>query len=242
MKSPVASFCWTAERHLRDAWAIGTMDGNIAYPRDMLFNIRRMPPFSKRRSVILDSVRRKPRSDALRNRDRLIEAAKKILGRGGPEASLEAVAREAGVGIGTLYRHFPTREALFHAVYRYEVDGLIAMTAELEKEADVSKALRLWVHALVALVETKRGLLGTLAVVATEDSKAMFVEMSGRLNSAVGQLLENGVGSGTLRSDITAEDLLSTIYAVCYTRPAGPDWKAQVLRIVDTFLDGMKAR
>lgn len=190
----------------------------------------------------MDSVRRKPRSDALRNRDRLIEAAKSILGRGGPGASLEAVAREAGVGIGTLYRHFPTREALFHAVYRHEVDGLIGLSAVLEKDADVPKALGLWLHALVGLVETKRGLLGTLAVVATEDSKAMYAEMSGRLNIAVGRLLQSGIKHGSLRPDITADDLLSTVYAVCYTRPPGPDWKAQVLRIVDIFLDGMKTR
>jgi AcrR family transcriptional regulator len=190
---------------------------------------------------IVETARRKPRSDALRNRDRLIEAAKEILGRGGPEASLEAVAREAGVGIGTLYRHFPTREALFQAVYRHEVEHLIEMAAALEMEADELEALRTWLHSLVGLVETKRGLLGTLSLVATENSKEMYAEVSGRLNKAVQRLLAHAISNGELRPDITADDLLSTVYAVGYARQPGPEWKMQVLRLVDIFIDGMKA-
>ena len=74
---------------------------------------------------------RKPRTDAIRNRERVLEAAKAVFSQGGPEASLEAVAREAGVGIGTLYRHFPTREALYDAVYRREVDQLVELARHL---------------------------------------------------------------------------------------------------------------
>src|SRR5690242_8001374 len=95
--------------------------------------IRRHPPFIKRRhSKNMGADLRKPRSDALRNRERLIEAAKEVLGQGGPDASLEAVARRAEVGIGTLYRHFPTRQALFKAVYRHEVEQLIRLAGKLE--------------------------------------------------------------------------------------------------------------
>ena len=190
----------------------------------------------------MESVRRKPRSDALRNRDRLIEAAKDILGQGGPGASLEAVARAAGVGIGTLYRHFPTREALFMAVYRREVEQLIQLADRLETQEGGLDALRIWSHAFVGLVETKRGLLGALALVASEDSKAMFAEVSVRLKEAVQRLLAHGMSGGELRSDITVDDLFSTVYAVGYARPAGPEWKEQVLRLVDIFIDGMKAR
>jgi len=189
----------------------------------------------------MKSTGRKPRSDALRNRDRLIEAAKQILGRGGPGASLEAVAKAGGVGIGTLYRHFPTREALFQAVYRHEVEELIELADDLEAQADGLEALRVWLHNLVGLVETKRGLLGTLALVATEDSKAMYAEVSGRLNEAVRRLVARATSNGEIRSDITAEDILSMVYAVGYRREPGPEWKAQVLRLVDIFVDGMKA-
>src|ERR1700687_2686404 len=85
---------------------------------------------------------RKPRADAIRNRERVLEAAKAVFSAGGPEASLEAVARHAGVGIGTLYRHFPTREALFEAVYRREVQQLSELAEQLKSEADPGDALR----------------------------------------------------------------------------------------------------
>src|SRR5258707_12199054 len=87
---------------------------------------------------------RKPRADAVRNRERLLEAAKAVFSAGGPEASLEAVARRAGVGIGTLYRHFPTREALFEAVYRREVQQLVELAGQLRSEAGPAGALRRW--------------------------------------------------------------------------------------------------
>src|SRR5438552_17723178 len=89
---------------------------------------------------------RKPRVDAVRNRERVLEAAKAVFSAGGAEASLEAVARAAGVGIGTLYRHFPTREALFEAVYRREVQQLADLAEQLKQEAKPIEALRKWMH------------------------------------------------------------------------------------------------
>src|SRR3982074_981923 len=85
---------------------------------------------------------RRPRADALRNRERVLEAAKAVFRAGGPDASLEAVAKRAGVGIGTLYRHFPTREALFEAVYRREVQQLVELAEQLESAAEPVAALR----------------------------------------------------------------------------------------------------
>src|SRR5271157_3311171 len=87
---------------------------------------------------------RKPRADAVRNRERVLEAAKAVFSAGGAEASLEAVARTAGVGIGTLYRHFPTREALFEAVYRREVQHLGDLAEQLKQEPAPVDALRQW--------------------------------------------------------------------------------------------------
>ncbi|MGY3424146.1 AcrR family transcriptional regulator [Bradyrhizobium sp. F1.13.4] len=89
---------------------------------------------------------RKPRADAVRNRERVLEAAKAVFNAGGPEASLEAVAKRAGVGIGTLYRHFPTREDLFEAVYRREVEQLSELAEQLKNAKDPVDALRRWLR------------------------------------------------------------------------------------------------
>jgi AcrR family transcriptional regulator len=186
--------------------------------------------------------RRRPRADALANRERLIEAAKEILGQGGPQASLEAVARRAGVGTGTLYRHFPSREALFQAVYRREVEQLIELAERLQGGADEVQALRDWLHAYVALVATKRGLLGALAVALSDASKAMYAEVSQRLTAAAERLLRRAIAAGALRRDITADDLLQTLFALCYARPPQPGWEAQVRRLLDIFIDGLRQR
>src|SRR6201993_5060947 len=102
---------------------------------------------------------RKPRADAVRNRERVLEAAKTVFSTGGADASLEAVARRAGVGIGTLYRHFPTREALYEAVYRREVGQLAALAEELKNEPKPVDALRRWLRSTVAFVATKKGMM-----------------------------------------------------------------------------------
>src|ERR1700751_359253 len=127
--------------------------------------IRRDPPFSsdggnETRPMGGGSAEtaRKPRADAVRNRERVLEAAKAVFSAGGPDASLEAVARRAGVGIGTLYRHFPTREALFEAVYRREVEQLAELAEELKSDASPTEALRHWLRANVEFVATKKGM------------------------------------------------------------------------------------
>src|SRR5690242_10445315 len=109
---------------------------------------------------------RKPRADALRNRDRVLEAAKTVFSAGGSDASLEAVAREAGVGIGTLYRHFPTREALYEAVYRREVEQLGELAESLRKDAKPVDALRRWLASNIEFVATKKGMAAALALAA----------------------------------------------------------------------------
>src|SRR3954466_10480747 len=109
---------------------------------------------------------RKPRVDAVRNRERVLEAAQAVFSAGGPDASLEAVARRAGVGIGTLYRHFPTREALFEAVYRREVDQLCELADQLRNEPKPVEALRQWLRSNVELVATKKGMSAALGLAA----------------------------------------------------------------------------
>ncbi|OWU75091.1 transcriptional regulator [Marinibacterium profundimaris] len=184
---------------------------------------------------------RKPRADAQKNRERLIEAAKEVLGPGGPEASMEAVAKRAGVGIGTLYRHFPNRQALFHAVFSRELDHLVALSEGLEGSNDPVEAIRGWLHGNVAMVETKRGMLGALSIVITEESMQAYGELKGRITASVDRLLVQAAEAGQIREGVTAEDLLQTMYALCYARAPGPDWREHVLKMLDIFVDGLKA-
>jgi AcrR family transcriptional regulator len=183
---------------------------------------------------------RKPRADSIRNRERLLDAAARIFAEGGPQASLEAVAREAAVGIGTLYRHFPTREALFDAVYRHEVDQLGELAAQCVGKGDPVEALRQWLHACVRLAATKRGMISALQLVAhgSPDLKAYTFD---RMAESVGTLLGPAVQSGALRGDVSPEDLLRTLFGIIYAQ--GPDgWHPSALRMVDVFVDGLRVR
>src|SRR4051812_20371766 len=109
-------------------------------------------------TILSPKAGRKPRADSVRNRERVLAAAKTVFAAGGLAVSLEAVAREAGVGIGTLYRHFPTREALFEAVYRHEVEQLVTLAEQYEPDLPPLEALRQWMHANVEFVATKKGM------------------------------------------------------------------------------------
>ena len=184
------------------------------------------------------SAPRRPRADAARNRERVLEAAKAVFRTGGPQASLEAVARQAGVGIGTLYRHFPTREALFEAVYRREVGQLVELAAGLSSGAAPVDALRHWLHANVEFVATKRGMAAALALAAygPGDLKAYTAE---QLTAAVRSLMDRAVAAGELRADIGPGDVLHMLVALCYGSDA-PGWQHNVLRLLDVFVDGLR--
>jgi len=184
--------------------------------------------------------KRKPRADAIRNRERVLEAAKAVFSQGGPEASLEAVARRAGVGIGTLYRHFPTREALYEAVYRHEVEQLVELARHLEAETAPVEALRRWLQAGVEFMATKKGMAAALAL-AAQGSPDLVAYSLDRLTTAVGELLQRGAAAGEIRADIGPEDLLRTLVGMCYAHDRR-GWQAKVLRLVDVFIDGLRQR
>jgi len=188
---------------------------------------------------IAPDAARRPRVDAVRNRERLLEAAKAVFSAGGPGASLEAVARRAGVGIGTLYRHFPTREALFEAVYRREVQQLVELAEQLRSEAEPVEALRRWLRSNVELVATKKGMLAALALVAVRGSSALYADTLARLTKAVGALLNRAVAAGEIRADIGPEDLLRALIGMCYLHDQ-PGWQSTVLRLMDVFIDGLR--
>ena len=183
---------------------------------------------------------RKPRADAIRNRDRVLEAAKAVFNAGGPEASLEAVAKRAGVGIGTLYRHFPTRESLFEAVYRREVQQLGDLAEQLKNDAAPVDALRRWLRSNVEFVATKKGMVAALALAAYGKSE-LYAFTFDRLTKAVGTLLDRAVAAGEIRADISPEDLLRALIGMCYMHDQ-PGWQASVLRLVDVFIDGLRIR
>jgi AcrR family transcriptional regulator len=180
---------------------------------------------------------RRPRTDAVRNRERVLEAAKVVFSAGGPDASLEAVARLAGVGIGTLYRHFPTREALFEAVYRREVEQLAELAEELKAAASPTEALRHWLRANVEFVATKKGMSAALALALNNASELTAYSFE-RLTKAVGALLDRAVMAGEIRADISPEDLLRALVGMCYLHDQ-PGWQASVLRLLDVFVDGL---
>jgi AcrR family transcriptional regulator len=184
--------------------------------------------------------KRKPRADAIRNRERVLEAAKAVFSQGGPEASLEAVARRAGVGIGTLYRHFPTREALYEAVYRREVEQLVELAKHLETKIAPVDALRRWLRAGVEFMATKKGMAAALAMTAHGSSDLAAYSLD-RLSRAVGELLQRAVAAGEIRADIDPEDLLRALVGMCYAHDR-PGWQAKVLHLVDVFIDGLCRR
>jgi AcrR family transcriptional regulator len=174
----------------------------------------------------------------VRNRERVLVAAKTVFSAGGPEASLEAVARTAGVGIGTLYRHFPTREALFEAVYRREVQQLADLAEHLMEEAEPVEALRQWMRANVRFVATKKGMSAALALAAYKNSD-LFSYSFERLTRAVGGLLERAIAAGEIRDDVSPQDLLRALVGMCYMHDQ-PGWQKSVLRLVEVFIDGLR--
>ena len=186
-----------------------------------------------------DNVR-KPRADGVRNRERVLEAAKTVFSAGGSEASLEAVARQAGVGIGTLYRHFPTREALYEAVYRREVEQLGDLAEQLQCAPEPVDALRRWLRANVEFVATKKGMVAALALVAAGSSELHAYSFD-RLTRAIGTLLARAVAAGEIRGDISADDVLRALIGMCYMHDQ-PGWQSSVLRMLDVFVDGLRVQ
>jgi AcrR family transcriptional regulator len=181
---------------------------------------------------------RRPRSDAVRNRKRVLDAAKAVFSAGGPDASLEAVAKRAGVGIGTLYRHFPTRESLFEAVYRHEVEQLGELAETLKSEVAPVDALRRWLRSNIEFVATKKGMSAALALAAHNSSDLMAYSFD-RLTKAIGALLDRAVATGEIRADVGPEDVLRALVGMCYLHDQ-PGWQASVMRLMDVFVDGLR--
>ncbi|MEV1009560.1 helix-turn-helix domain-containing protein [Streptomyces sp. NPDC049881] len=179
------------------------------------------------------------RADAQRNRARLLECAVQAFSEQGPDATLDAIAREAGVGIGTLYRHFPTREALIEAAYRNELarlcDGVPGLLAELPPD----RALRVWMDRFIDYTATKHGMADALRAVIASGGDP-FATSRARLGEAVSALLGAGAAAGTVRDDVDPVDVLTAVSGVGLA--TGPDGRATAGRLLDLLMDGLRPR
>jgi AcrR family transcriptional regulator len=178
------------------------------------------------------------RADACRNRDRLLEVASVAFAAKGVEASLEWIAKEAGVGIGTLYRHYPTRDALVEAVYRHNVDLLCEGADELRASLPPDEALAEWMQRFVAYVATKKGLATYLKSVVSEESD-LFATTHDRVRQTIGVLVDAAAASGMIRSGVEGMELLRALSGVCMMtdQPGGPEQGAKVATLL---MDGLR--
>jgi AcrR family transcriptional regulator len=183
---------------------------------------------------------RAPRADAERNRLLLLDAAQRAFTGEGEQVALERIAKQAGVGIGTLYRHFPTRAALVEAVYRNELARLQDRADELLGELPPAQAMRVWMDRFAYYVATKRGMADTLRTLIAEGTITRTQTRAG-LTAAIARMLEAGAAAGTLRDDVAPEDVLSSIVGVFLTTGA-PEQRAQAGRMLDLLMDGLRAR
>lgn len=182
---------------------------------------------------------KKPRADALRNRERILEEAKKAFTARGGDISLEDVARQAGVGAGTLYRHFATREALLGSVYRAEVERLAEEERRLTRELPPIEALRAWMLLFVDYIETKKIIAPALNSIVGEATTELFESSGMLIKSAIQMLVSRAVESGDIRADLEPLDLLRALVGVSNVASA-PDWQQSAKRLVDILLLGSK--
>jgi AcrR family transcriptional regulator len=184
--------------------------------------------------------KRKPRADGARNRVLLIETAKRAFAEIGINVALEEIARRAGVGIGTLYRHFPTREAMLEAVYRREVEQLSEVVPHLLEQSKPADALHKWMHLFVDYIATKRLIVPSLGP-KTGPSSALYATSAELITGALATLVKRAIASGDVRKDIDPSDLLRAMIGVTYQNPdAG--WELSARRVIDLLMDGLKAK
>jgi AcrR family transcriptional regulator len=184
------------------------------------------------------SAARKPRTDAQRNRERILEVAKEAFTRSGANTSLDDVAKQAGVGAGTLYRHFPTRDALLEAVYRTEVEKLAAAERELSQKLPPAEALRAWMLLFVDYVAAKHIIAPALNTLVGGPSK-LYEAHRGQIQGAIDALVKRAIKSGDIRKDLDPFDLLRALIGVSNVA-SSPDWKQSARRLVDILITGSR--
>jgi AcrR family transcriptional regulator len=183
-------------------------------------------------------VPRKPRADAQQNRQRILDVAKDAFARHGANASLDDIAKQAGVGPGTLYRHFPTREELLQAVYRAELEKLAAAEQKFAQTMAPADALRAWLLLFVDAIAAKQLIAPALNTL-LGDPKKVFEASYSKMHQAIRALVKRGVESGEIRSDLDPVDLLRALIGVSNVASA-PDWQPSARRLVDILIVGSR--
>jgi AcrR family transcriptional regulator len=181
---------------------------------------------------------RKPRADAERNRERILEVAKLAFARHGAAATLDDIARQAGIGPGTLYRHFPTRDALIEAVYRAEVEKLTAAGQRFAATMPPLKALRAWMLLFIDHVAGKKLIIPAMDTVAG-GSLRLIEGARGLIHSAFVALVQRAIESGDLRPNTDPDDFVRALVGIFYTT-AQPGWEPSARRIVDILIAGSR--
>ena len=207
----------------------------------MVSDIRRRPPVANIFEMATNrtkSVLRKPRTDAQRNRERILEVAKKAFTRYGANASLDDVAKEAGVGAGTLYRHFPTRDALIEAVYRTEVEKLAAAERKFAETMAPIDALRAWMLLFINYIAAKHIIAPALNTFVGGASK-LYEGSRAQIQGAIDALVKRAIKSGDIRKDIEPFDLLRALIGVSNVSST-PDWQQSAKRLVDILITGSR--
>jgi AcrR family transcriptional regulator len=184
------------------------------------------------------SGHRKPRTDAQRNRARILQVAKEAFARRGANASLDEIASQAGVGAGTLYRHFPTRDALVEAVYRAEVEKLALAEKELSDKLPPVEALRAWMLLFVDYIAAKHIIAPALNTLVGGASK-LFEGSRGQVQGAIHALVTRAIKNGDIRKDLVPFDLLRALVGVSNVA-SGPDWQESARRLVDILITGSR--
>jgi AcrR family transcriptional regulator len=179
---------------------------------------------------------RKPRADSLRNREHLLATAKATFAEAGADVALEEIARRAEVGIGTLYRHFPTRDALLAAVYQREVEQLSASADTLSAQRGPHAALQAWLHLLVDYMATKRVIAPALRARVGEVS---YAESGATIVTAMNRLAQTAIDSGEIRAEISPDDLYRMMVGISqgYDQPT---WEPSARRLIDVMMAGLK--
>jgi len=184
------------------------------------------------------SAARKPRADARRNRERILEVAKQAFTKSGASVSLDEVARDAGVGPGTLYRHFPTRDALLEAIYRSEVEKLAAAERKFSETMTPIEALRAWMLLFVDYIAAKQIIAPALNTMVGGPSK-VFESTGRQIKGAIGALVRRAIASGDIRPDLEPFDLLRALVGVSNVA-SGPDWQQSARRLVHILIAGSR--